>query len=398
MNSISRRDAASVLLSSTVVATAGCTGFWSSTDAPRSERADERVTGRWGAHHRTPGNTRRTDATGPRSKPAKAWESAVGSRPFVDPLVADSLVYEYAPERSETHAIEVAAGERTTAPAIDGLAEFVLAIGDGTVCLTGADDDGGTSIVGRDVETGDRLWRVSVPGAPSSQASLVDGVLYVSGFYGKWVRAFDVADGTERWAYETIGRVGPLAVAGDVAAFTTGPYLFSLDGTSGERRWHHEYEQAFTTDAVAAGDVVVAGTDTGRVLATGRGGDLVWETTLDAGSVTAITASDDRVFVGTDRGIGVLSVASGDLLAETERSTSITGLSMGSQRLHAASLAPSLTAFEPATLDPTWSADLPLPVIGGPTILDGHVLVRLDSLGTATERGDGQLLACFSES
>ncbi|MFC4408159.1 outer membrane protein assembly factor BamB family protein [Haloarchaeobius iranensis] len=391
MTGVSRRAVLGAAVLGGIATTAGCTGLGSSDDAPREDRADERVDGRWGCHHRTAENTRRTETGGPTAEPTVVWERSVGTRPFVDPVVTDSLAFEYAPADSVTHTVEVATGERTTAPTVDGRGEFVLAVDDDVHCLTRSGGEGSV-VVGRAAGDGTEQWTASLPGAPSMRASLVDGVLYVSGFDRQWIRAIDAGDGTEHWTYETVGRVGSLAVEGELATFATGSYLFALDAVEGSRSWHREFDASFTTDAMAVGSAVVAGTDDGRVVAMRRSGEPAWTVDADTGAVTALAAANGRVFVGGEDGITALAVGTGDPLAETDTAASVDGLSVGGDRLYAATPDPALTALDRSSLDALWSRGLDRDPVGGPAVLDDTLLLRLGDVGTASGDTDQSLV------
>ncbi|MCU4743047.1 PQQ-like beta-propeller repeat protein [Halobacteria archaeon AArc-m2/3/4] len=385
MRRTSRRAALCTLASSAVAALAGCASSLptSTDDDPRTDRATERIDGAWQMHGATPANTRRTTASGPETEPSIEWERSVGNRLPVDPLVLDSLVYEYAPEDRETGTLEAATGERTTATPIDGATEFLLGSDGETSCLARdlADDRTDVELVGRDVETTQELWTTAAPDTMSPVPTFRNGTVYLSGFSTPWVRALDLEDGSERWTFETVDPPSGLGVAGDVVTFTVGEHLFALDPATGDRRWNVRFDDRFATAPLVTDEHIVLGTGDGGLLAVDRSGDRDWR--VDVGeSMTALAQDEDRLLAGTDAGIAVVDSRTEDRIAFVDTTEPVDELSVGRHRIYVTgSGSDRLTALDSTDYTEAWSVSLPDVVVGGPAVLEGAIVVRVGPWG-----------------
>jgi len=341
-------------------------------------RTDERVDGRWPVHHRTAGNARRTTATGPAAEPAVAWERPVGDRLLVDPVVADSLVYTVGRERSRTRTVEAAVGERTVAPAVDGTPGIPAGLDGDRLCLVRRTDEG-PALVGRHVDTGERLWSLPFPRLPALAVTVADGTAFVPTFQpdAPVVHAVDIADGSRVWRYETVGSVGSVAVDGGLVVFSTDRYLFGLDAATGERRWNRQFDARLTTDPLVTDAGVLVGSDDGTLVAVDRGGEMRWQRSVGDGLVTALAGFEGAVAVGCAGHVTTYDPERGDRLRRRS-GVPCSRLSAGADRLYAAE-GTELVALAADGLEQAWTATTADRIAGGPTVLADATVVRTHS-------------------
>lgn len=363
----------------------------------RSDRAADRVEGDWSMHHGTPRNTRHTSVSGPAGDLVVDWKRAVGSRSVLDPIVSDSLVYAFGPDDPITTTIEATTGERTTHPWVDGEAEYVLGVEGSTLYLARQVSDT-YELLARPAGGDHVLW-TTVPGdSPSDrfhEATLRNGTAYVVGFMNPWIKAFDLETGTERWSFDTVGDVGSVAVAEELVALTTDTYVFGLDATTGDRRWHREFDVRISTDPLATDHGTFVGTSDGDVLAFERNGRTDWRTTVSDGAVNALTELAGTLVAGTRDGLVALDPASGEIGDRRRTDAATFGVASGAERIYVVLVDSTVAVFD-RTLQPLWSGDLPDQPVGGPVVLDGLLLVRVGPVGAGADHNRPDSLIAFT--
>ncbi len=110
-------------------------------------------------------------------------------------------------------------------------------------------------------------WKVKTGGAVLSSPVVVDGIVYIGSDDG-YFYALNADDGTEKWKFDTGGKVQGSAVVGRNGTVYIGSqsgYLFALNGTSGEEKWKYAFDEqnpkskpAVTSPALAHGTVFCA--------------------------------------------------------------------------------------------------------------------------------------------
>lgn len=378
------------------VGIAGCL-FDAGTDNARSGRATDRVDGEWPMHNGTPQNTRHRSVSGPVDDLAIDWERTVGSRSLLDPIVSDSLVYAFGTDDPITTTIEAATGERTTQPWVDGEAEYVLGV-EGSTLYLAREASEAYELLARPAGGDDVLW-TAVPGdRPSDrfhEATFRNGTAYVVGFMKPWIGAFDLQTGAERWSFETVGNIGSVAVAEELVAVTTDTYVFGLDATTGDRRWHLEFDVRMSTDPLAMGERTFVGTNDGDVLAFDRDGQTDWRRTVSEGAVNALTELEGTLVAGTSDGLVAVDPASGGVGVRHRTDAATFGVAAGTQQIYAV-FADSTVAVFDRGVRLTWSGDLPDQPVGGPVVLDGLLLVRVGPVGTDADHDRPDSLVAFA--
>lgn len=117
-----------------------------------------------------------------------------------------------------------------------------------------------------DLESGERVWRVDLPGLPGPALATTAEQVLVGGPGG--VRSYRLQDGSPLWAASDVPAAGPVAHDGNtIVVPSTGGALVALDAATGERRW---------IGSGRSGAPVAPGT--GPAI----GGELVWTAAEDA--------------------------------------------------------------------------------------------------------------------
>jgi len=131
-------------------------------------------------------------------------------------------------------------------------------------------------------------WKVKTGGAVLSSPVVVDGIVYIGSDDG-YFYALDAADGSEKWKFDTGGKVQGSAVVGRDGTVYIGSrsgYLFALDGASGEEKWKYGFDErnpkgkpAVTSPALAFGTVFCAFDQWGGayVGVDAKSGEKVWQ-------------------------------------------------------------------------------------------------------------------------
>lgn len=110
--------------------------------------------------------------------------------PIYSPSVSNGIGYSGSADGT-VYAYDTASGEEIWRTQLGGIARPNAVAGD----IVYVPVDGERAIVALDTATGEELWRVSVDGGIDSQASMVDGVIYVATTFGV-IQAFAEAPGS----------------------------------------------------------------------------------------------------------------------------------------------------------------------------------------------------------
>jgi outer membrane protein assembly factor BamB len=325
------------------------------------------------------GNDRRATASGPSAEPSVAWEQRVGGRLLSDPLVADSLVYAVGPERSQVRTVEAAVGERTTVPALDAAPGVPAGLDGDRLCLVRRTNDG-PALVGRRVDTGERIWTRLFPRLPTLAATVADGTAVVPTLQADApaVHAIDIAAGTGRWRAAPAGSVGAAAVDGGLVVFSTDRYLFALDAATGERRWNRQFDTRTTTDPLVTDAGILVGTEDGTLVAVDRSGEVRWRRSVGDDSVSALARFDGAVAVGCSGHVTTYDPERGDRL-HRRYGVASNRVSAGPDRLYAAGET-ELVALAGDGLERVWTATTADRIVSGPVVLSDAAIVRTRSV------------------
>jgi outer membrane protein assembly factor BamB len=307
------------------------------------------------------------------------------------------------------------------------------AVADGTVYV--GSDDG--RLYALDAATGECEWtfqrREGLLGSPvderirSSPTVDTDAETVYVGSTKGYLYALGTAEGTERWRYETEGKVNhaPAIADGVVYVPRRSQYdddvesgVVAIDGDSGEQLWVTETSSDPWTSPVVEENTVYFGTYSRKTHAVATDGTPKWEFKADD-VVRSVAASDDTVFAGSDDGRlyaldattgerewafetagpvkpspavvdGLVIVGDDDANVygvDAETGTSVWSTELDRRMRSSPAVVDgtvyfgsrnSLRALDVATGEPTWSYKLGWTVNSSPTVLDGTVYVGCD--------------------
>lgn len=203
------------------------------------------------------------------------WSAELGDF-LISPVLADGVLYVgvkgQAPFDSRHPSLDPSDGdpsaEATPVPATPTAAEAA------------ADAASFARLLALDAATGDRIWAVGLDGLRSPPA-VVDGVVYLVGpgaagtgalvGTGTDVRAFDAADGTERWSFSARDsfETSPSVADGTVFIGSSDSNLYALDAATGRPRWQVATAGPIATAAFVADGAVVVRSGDGNLYAIG---------------------------------------------------------------------------------------------------------------------------------
>lgn len=164
-------------------------------------------------------------------------------------------------------------------------------------------------------------WRFRTGSWESTSSPVVaDGVVYV-GSTDKYLYAVDAATGTERWRFDTGGRVlGAPAIVGGVVFVGSGDVagrpgaVYALDATTGAARWRFETPAGvgYASMILADGLVFVGGLN-GDVYALAMAdGTERWHATFPRLDIDSMAVADGLVYIGRPDGyVDALETATG---------------------------------------------------------------------------------------
>ena len=262
-----------------------------------------RPTGTWRQAGHDARNTASADVPVP-TRGAAAWTRGAGG--VAAPLVADGTVYSVAREAT---ALDARTGERRWRVELPGRAEHAPALGDERLFVATEE-----RLLALDVEDGGERWSTSLPRPAGDPPTLggdppVLAVPLVARRDADGLLGYDPASGEQRWREATI-RASQPAVDGEVL-YTTGyrqdgdtGVLRALSTADGERRWTRALASPDTPPVVADAGILV-GAD-GTLVAYDPGGE-------ERRSLTAVDGRLDEPPAVED-GLAVLG-ASGETVA-----------------------------------------------------------------------------------
>ncbi|GGM67558.1 outer membrane protein assembly factor BamB [Halarchaeum rubridurum] len=167
------------------------------------------------------------------------------------------------------------------------------------------------------------LWRGPEMDGVECPPAVADGMVYVNsaGFEDvpAHLRAFDAADGTERWRYDTAAETkGTPAVADGTVYVAARDGLHAVDAASGERVFRQSaVADPWSTPVAAHGAVYAFGGDgnDSLVAVDAASGDVRWRTALSGMGNAPPVADASRLYVGTESGVAALDPADGSVAA-----------------------------------------------------------------------------------
>lgn len=161
----------------------------------------------------------------------------------------------------------------------------------------------------------DVLWQISTPdGSIESTATIVNGVAYVGNLNG-YLYALNLADGTEKWKYQTEpGFYASAAVRdGRVYIGDAEGRFYCLDAATGELKWGFSSKAEIDSSANFWRDRVIFGSQDATLYCLNAAtGEKVWEYTIADQIRCFPTIADDRAFIaGCDSKLHVVDLATG---------------------------------------------------------------------------------------
>ncbi|MBX9792508.1 MAG: PQQ-binding-like beta-propeller repeat protein [Pirellulales bacterium] len=166
------------------------------------------------------------------------------------------------------------------------------------------------------------LWQVSTPdGSIESTAAIVDGVAYVGNLNG-YLYALNLADGSEKWKYQTEpGFYASAAVRdGRVYIGDAEGRFYCLDAASGELKWGFSSKAEIDSSANFWRDRVIFGSQDATLYCLNAAtGDKLWEYSIPDQIRCFPTIADDRAFIaGCDSKLHVVDLATGQGSAQLD--------------------------------------------------------------------------------
>lgn len=178
------------------------------------------------------------------------------------------------------------------------------AVANGVVYITGNLDD--RTVYGVDATTGDEVWRFTPQADCSTPLAVADDTAYAVDNAGT-VYALTAETGEKRWEQSVADstRVGAPVVGDDGLYLPTGDGVVAFDPADGSDLWDWETDTDGGRDiAVAKGTVYVVGRESCRALATGDGTER-WATDEVGGHTCSVGA--ESVVVGDDLDVVAIS-------------------------------------------------------------------------------------------
>jgi len=166
-------------------------------------------------------------------------------------------------------------------------------------------------------------WRGPKMDGIQCPPAVADGVVYANsgGFDGTpaQLRAFDAADGTERWRYDTAAETkGTPAVTAGTVYVAARDGLHAIDVERGERVFRQSaVSEPWSTPVAAHGAVYAVGGEENESLVAvdTENGDVRWrQPDLTMGDASPV-ADAERLYVGTDSGVVALDPMDGSVAA-----------------------------------------------------------------------------------
>ena len=164
----------------------------------------------------------------------QAWTREISPQVDHAPIIVDGTVYLFGRNRTKLVAMDLVTGRTRWSFDFDQRIGAVT-VSDGTVYVMGS-----YSFWAVDAITGQQHWIASLPGSDSSYSSpvVVDGSLYFT--KDDDVYAFDAATGQQRWLQELSGGVFDSVAVVDGVIYVSGFYewiLTALDAATGNQLW-----------------------------------------------------------------------------------------------------------------------------------------------------------------
>lgn len=338
-------------------------------------------------HHR--------EATVPASAPQQLWSQGFGELELqTGPVVHDGLVLvgtrgdpnHQGPFR--LHAFDEATGEqRWTQDIAMGLfSPAAPAVVDGTVYVR-IPRTMGIWVEALDASDGSRRWRREVDARIVGSFVVADGRLFVT--MDEALLALDPENGEQLWrtAVEPVANQ-PAVGNGAVHVGCEDGRVRAFDVANGDQRWEYDLGGEIRTAPAIRDGVVYAGT--GERLIALRGGDVDWEFEPERVLTSPVPAVDgERVYVG-GRNLYGIDASTGDARwkGHFERDTYLNSPPSVADGTVIVTQVGRVFGFDAATGTRRWRVEGPWFATGRPAIADGTVYVSEQS-GTLYAFGEG---------
>lgn len=227
----------------------------------------------------------------------------------------------------------------------------------------------------------DTLWSYVTEDVVHAPPAIVGRTAYVTDDDGV-VSAIDVADGADRWRFETESgyRIRGSPAVHDDTVFAANTTLYALDAGDGTKRWERDLVSPAWSPIVTDGLVHVATNSQGVSTFDAESGDRLWEFTPGDGS-TAIHAPlavrGDTAMVVAGDSLHALDAATGD----DRWSTSVGDGSVANVApvatgdAVAVAVGSNLLSVDATTGDTRWRTSFDAPLAGPPAVSNDGLLV-----------------------
>lgn len=232
--------------------------------------------------------------------------------------------------------------------------------------------NGGT-VYAFDLNSGDRLWKVSEPFSLTAGPAAADGMVVVGATDGT-VAALSALDGKELWHVNVAGELlaSPAVGGGNVVVRTTDGRIIALAADDGRQRWKVNYEEPRLSvrgacAPVIAGRLVLDGLDSGTLVALNLDdGSQRWQAVVGTphGSDELsrlsdldgrLVVTDDDVFAVAYQGqVADVSRISGQIVWAREMS-SYTGVALDADRVYVSDVHGAVWALDRHTGVAVWT-------------------------------------------
>lgn len=262
---------------------------------------DGAIGGSWPLPDHDAGQTRHTDACGPRDA-APAWSVEAGSDE-AGPIVVDGALLTDLGD--EVAAFDAATGERRSGHPLDGVTGTPLGVVDGTLLAL----ESHSALRAYDAASGEHLWTVD-PDA-SVNYTVDEDLVYGRLLLDETLFAVDLAGGERVWSVDLGSANGPVAAAGELA------YVVEWGGVrvvrDGSEVGYWDAGMRLNT-VVADGDAAYVALNDGSIASVRPDATAEWTVSpYGFGNVLALT--DDELYVTNGSTVEVVDRATGDVSA-----------------------------------------------------------------------------------
>ncbi|MFB6102972.1 MAG: PQQ-binding-like beta-propeller repeat protein [Haloplanus sp.] len=169
-----------------------------------------------------------------------------------------------------------------------------------------------------------KFWETSDQYAFASAPAVVDGVVYASGTNG--LAAFHASDGGKKWTFAPAatdtepsrhGRVSssPAIASDTVYVGSSDGNLYAVDVADGEERWRFETKGGVYSSPAVVDDRIYVGSTDGTVYALNPDGEEVWSAGTGRPVLSSPAVAGGTVYVGNGQGGGGSTTVEGGVVA-----------------------------------------------------------------------------------